>query len=71
MPDRPRVHFPLISDVEHMARMRRLIKEARKLLERPVPDTFLGRETALPEIDPDDIPTAPRQSVKGPRPQRR
>jgi hypothetical protein len=51
-----------MTDVDHAAEVRRLIEEARKLLEQPAPDTFLGRKTVGPpssETSVDDIPLSP------------
>ncbi|QOZ09087.1 hypothetical protein [Bradyrhizobium sp. CCBAU 51765] len=41
-------HFPLQSDQKHVAQVREAIRKARKVLELPQPDTFLGRQTHEP-----------------------
>lgn len=42
------IHFPLQSDENHVEQVRDAIREARKALELPLPDTFLGRRTHEP-----------------------
>ena len=42
---RPMIYLPTPTDKKHMELMRDVVEEARKLLEQPIPDTFLGRKT--------------------------
>ncbi|WP_448031372.1 hypothetical protein [Bradyrhizobium liaoningense] len=41
-------HYPLQSDEKHVQQVREAIRKARKVLELPQPDTFLGRRTHEP-----------------------
>lgn len=43
-----RVYRPTPIETEQNDQMRKVVEEARALLEQPVPDTFLGRETYQP-----------------------
>jgi hypothetical protein len=51
-------HYPLSSDKKHVEQVRQTIRESRRVLELPEPDTFLGRQThkPFPSEDPDDVP---------------
>ncbi|UWU89925.1 hypothetical protein [Bradyrhizobium sp. CB1015] len=42
------IHHPLESDEKHVEEVRKTIREARAVLELPLPDTFLGRQTHAP-----------------------
>jgi hypothetical protein len=45
---RPTIFLPTPIEKEHVDQMRDVVKEARKVLEQPVPDTFLSRKTHEP-----------------------
>ena len=45
---RPAIHLPRPTDKKHMELMRDVLEGSRKLLEQPVPDTFLGRNSKEP-----------------------
>jgi len=48
MPGGRPIYRPLSIDAEHVAQMRRVVREAREVLKRSPPDTFLGRSSADP-----------------------
>lgn len=45
---RPAFFLPTLTEKRHIEQMREVLEESRKLLEQPVPDTFLGRQTHEP-----------------------
>jgi hypothetical protein len=45
---RPAIHLPTPTEKKHMELMGDVLEGSRKLLEQPVPDTFLGRKTEEP-----------------------
>lgn len=59
------IQYPLQSDEKHVQQVRDAIREARKVLELPLPDTFLGRRThePLPPGQGDDTPEEKRRKA--------
>ena len=58
-------HYPLQSDQKHVEQVRDAIRESRRALDLPLPDTFLGRRTHEPfpsEQDDDAQDGQPRRS---------
>lgn len=59
-------HYPLQSDEKHMEQIRDAMRESKKALDLPLPDTFLGRRTHEPfpseqdDASPDGQPRKPR-----------
>ena len=45
---RPTIYLPTLGEKRHIEQVREVLEESRKLLEQPVPDTFLGRKTREP-----------------------
>ena len=48
MTSRPLVYRASGTDFDQATELRRLVREAREVLEQPLPDTFLGRKTFEP-----------------------
>ena len=53
--DRLTIYIPLPVERKHLEQMREVVKNSRKLLEQPVPDTFLGRKTHEPFLVAQDV----------------